>query len=217
MDFRKKFRVKPGRKFKLADIDPGFHGHHESEADAKQELEQHQRQADGHAAPVLRRPQPRAADRAARHRRGRQGRHLLARDQRHGPAGRQGAGLQAADARRARARLPVAGPSARSRQGRGRGLQPLALRGRAGRARAQARPEAGLAGALRLHQSVGGASQHREQHHDPEVLPLHLEGRAARPVQGAARRSRPAVEDQRRRTTASATIGTTTSTPSRMR
>ena len=39
MDFRKKFGVKPGRKLKLADIDPGFHGHHESEADAKQELE----------------------------------------------------------------------------------------------------------------------------------------------------------------------------------
>ena len=30
----------------------------------------------------------------------------------------------------------------------------------------------------------------REQHDDPEVLSLHLEGRAARPVQGAARRSR---------------------------
>ncbi len=40
MDFRKKFRVKPGRKFRLSDIDPGFHGHHESEADAKQELDQ---------------------------------------------------------------------------------------------------------------------------------------------------------------------------------
>jgi PPK2 family polyphosphate:nucleotide phosphotransferase len=40
MDFRKKFLVKPGHKFKLADIDPGFHGRHESEQDAKQELEQ---------------------------------------------------------------------------------------------------------------------------------------------------------------------------------
>ena len=33
------------------------------------------------------------------------------------------------------------------------------------------------------------ASPRREQHDHPEVLPLHLEGRAARPVQGAARRS----------------------------
>jgi PPK2 family polyphosphate:nucleotide phosphotransferase len=39
MDFRKKFGVKPGHKFKLADLDPGFHGHHGSEQDAKQELE----------------------------------------------------------------------------------------------------------------------------------------------------------------------------------
>jgi PPK2 family polyphosphate:nucleotide phosphotransferase len=39
MDFRKKFCVKPGRKFKLADFDPGFHGHHGSEEDAKQELD----------------------------------------------------------------------------------------------------------------------------------------------------------------------------------
>ena len=40
MDFRKKFLVKPGRKIRLADIDPGFHGRHESEQAAKQELEQ---------------------------------------------------------------------------------------------------------------------------------------------------------------------------------
>jgi PPK2 family polyphosphate:nucleotide phosphotransferase len=39
MDFRKNFQVKPGRKLKLADFDPGFHGHHESEEDAKQELD----------------------------------------------------------------------------------------------------------------------------------------------------------------------------------
>ena len=38
-----------------------------------------------------------------------------------------------------------------------------------------------------------------EQHDHPEVLPLHLEGRATRPLQGAARRSRTAVEDQRQR------------------
>ncbi len=95
------------------------------------------------------------------HRRRRQGRHLLARDQRHGPAGRQGAGLQAADARGARARLPLARPSACARQGRGRGVQSLALRGCAGRARPQARSEAGLEGALRLHQRLGEAARTR--------------------------------------------------------
>ena len=39
MDFRKKFRVEPGKRLKLADIDPAFCGGHGSEADAKQELE----------------------------------------------------------------------------------------------------------------------------------------------------------------------------------
>ena len=39
MDFRKKFLVKPGTKFKLSDIDPDFHGDM-SEEDGKQELEQ---------------------------------------------------------------------------------------------------------------------------------------------------------------------------------
>ena len=39
MNFRKKFCVKPGHKFKLADVDPDFHGHHTSEKDAKQELD----------------------------------------------------------------------------------------------------------------------------------------------------------------------------------
>ena len=39
----------------------------------------------------------------------------------------------------------------------------------------------------------------RQRHDDPEILPLHLQGRAARPLQGSPRRSRPAVEDQRGR------------------
>src|SRR5262249_31345524 len=39
MDLRKRFLVKPGHKFKLAHIDPDFHGSHMSEQDAKQALE----------------------------------------------------------------------------------------------------------------------------------------------------------------------------------
>ena len=57
----------------------------------------------------------------------------------------------------------------------------------------------------------------REQHDDPEILPLHLEGRAARSASrsgstipaGSGRSASP--------TTTSATIGTTISKPSRMR
>jgi PPK2 family polyphosphate:nucleotide phosphotransferase len=40
MNLRKRFLVSPGRKFKLADIDPDFHGDHTSEEEAKQELDQ---------------------------------------------------------------------------------------------------------------------------------------------------------------------------------
>ena len=39
MDFRKKFLVKPGSKVKLRDIDPGFHGGHADEAEAKADLD----------------------------------------------------------------------------------------------------------------------------------------------------------------------------------
>lgn len=41
MDFRSKFLVKPGSKVRLKDIDPGFHGNHESEEAAAQDLERY--------------------------------------------------------------------------------------------------------------------------------------------------------------------------------
>ena len=39
MDYRKKFRVKPGEKLRLNKLDPAFTGEHESEAIAKEETE----------------------------------------------------------------------------------------------------------------------------------------------------------------------------------
>ena len=41
MDFRKKFRVSPGVKFKLADIDPAYKGKHESHQSAALEIAHH--------------------------------------------------------------------------------------------------------------------------------------------------------------------------------
>ena len=38
MDYREKLMVRPGSKVSLADIDPGFHGHHESHEKAMPEL-----------------------------------------------------------------------------------------------------------------------------------------------------------------------------------
>ena len=41
MDFRKKFSVPPGAKFKLADIDPGYKGKHESHESAPPKIARH--------------------------------------------------------------------------------------------------------------------------------------------------------------------------------
>jgi PPK2 family polyphosphate:nucleotide phosphotransferase len=43
MDFRKMFRVEPDRKFRLADIDPGYHGEYASEEAAQSDLEEHKK------------------------------------------------------------------------------------------------------------------------------------------------------------------------------
>ena len=43
MDYRKRFRVKPGSKFRLSDHDPGFTDKYESEEEAKAELDHYQR------------------------------------------------------------------------------------------------------------------------------------------------------------------------------
>ena len=41
MDFRKKFVVKPGAKFRLGDIDPAYKGEHESHESAAAEIARH--------------------------------------------------------------------------------------------------------------------------------------------------------------------------------
>jgi PPK2 family polyphosphate:nucleotide phosphotransferase len=43
MDFREKFRVHPGKKFRLAAIDPGYRAHHETPESAKEETEHYRR------------------------------------------------------------------------------------------------------------------------------------------------------------------------------
>jgi PPK2 family polyphosphate:nucleotide phosphotransferase len=40
MHYREKLGVKPGRKVRIEDLDPGYHGKHESEGDAKKEIEE---------------------------------------------------------------------------------------------------------------------------------------------------------------------------------
>ena len=114
VDFRKKLIVEPGSKVRLKDIDPGYHGKHESEDEAADDLTKNVARLDRAAGAALRRAQACAPDRAAGHRRRRQGRHLLARDDGDEPAGHHRDRLQAADRGGARARLPLARASARA-------------------------------------------------------------------------------------------------------
>lgn len=62
MDFRKKFGVQPGTKFKLIDIDPAYKGDHESDQSAEFTLcfdegylEARERQTNSRANPAKRR------------------------------------------------------------------------------------------------------------------------------------------------------------------
>ena len=105
---------------------------------------------------------------------------------------------------------------ARPAQGRDRHLQSLALRGRPRRARPRPRPARRLVEALRPDQRVR-ADPHRERHDDRQVLPVDLEGRAARAVPGALRRPDEALEVLDGRPRRSASAGTTTRPPSTTR
>jgi Polyphosphate kinase 2 (PPK2) len=46
--------------------------------------------------------------------------------------------------------------------------------------------------ALRIHQRLGKAAGGGEEHHDSQILLVHIEGRAASPLQGTSRRFREA-------------------------
>ena len=138
MDYRNQFRVKPGHKFRLNKLDPAHSGKHKSEAEAKEETERFLKElarqqsllyAD-HKHSVLIVLQAMDAG-------GKDGtiKHVFSGVN---PQGVSVASLQATDAGRTRARLSLAGPCSRSGQRANRDFQPVALRGRAGRAGAQA-------------------------------------------------------------------------------
>ena len=139
MNFTKRFRVDPGSKVDFNAIDPGFHGSMRMRTRRRRSFNTIC-SASPTAARALRGKEPFAADRAAGHRRRRQGRHLLACDQRHGPARRSRHRLQAADRGGAgHDFLWRIHPHAPARQSRD--LQPLALRGCACRARHKLAPK----------------------------------------------------------------------------
>src|SRR5690606_15617464 len=108
-----------------------------------------------------------------------QGRDRPARRRSRGPAGRGPPLVRRPDARGARARLPVAHPQRPPAARVHRRVRPLALRGRARRARGRARAAGGVGGALRRDQPLRGGGR-RGRYDDRQ-------GRAPRVLRGAAR------------------------------
>ena len=121
--------------------------------------------------------------------------------------------LQGTELDGARARLPLAHPPGASAARRDRHLQPLALRGRARRARRGARPKRRLEEALRGHQ------RDFEQHLATRARPssscscTSRRTSSAKRLPGAHRRSREALEVRRPPISPSARAGTTTGRP----
>ena len=215
MDYRKSFVVEPGSKVRLKAIDPAFPGKHADEASARPTSPRSSCRADRAAVPALRREEARAPRRAPGHRRRRQGRHCLARDvSAMNPQGTTVTGFKQPTGRGGGPRLPLAGASARPGSRPGRRLQPLALRGRAGGARARPGAEGGLVEALRPDQRLREAAR-RHRHHHRQVLPLHLARGAARALQGPPRRPVAGSGRSATPTTRSAPSGTTTPGPTR--
>ena len=115
--------------------------------------------------------------------------------------------------RRSRARFPVARARGRPGARRDRGLQPLALRGRA-RARVHELSPRSRSALARI---VDFETPRPGRHGGDEVLSAHHARRAAAPVQAAPGRSAQAVEDRPQATTRSASAGTNTATRTKTR
>ena len=187
MDYRKEFRVEPDAKVKLNKLDPAFTGKHESPDEAKEETEAYAQKLFTQQALLYAEHKHsilvvlQALDAG-----GKDGtiKHVFTALN---PQGASVAALQAADPGRTRARLSLARPSPCAGTGRNRDLQPFALRGRAGHARPQAHRQGDLDGALSAHPRLRGPAG-RERNDDPQVLPAHQQGGAARALRPAPRR-----------------------------
>ena len=205
MDYRKEFRVEPDAKVKLNKLDPAYTGKHESPDEAKQEIEAY-RKSSSSSRPCS---TPSTSTRSSSSCRRSTPAARTARSSTCSPRSirrARASPLQAADPGRARARLSLARSSARAGKGRDRHLQPFALRGRAGHAGPQADRQGDLDGALSAHPRLRGPAG-GERNDDPQVLPAHQQGGAARALRPAPRRPEPQLEDQRIRLFRTGAVG----------
>ena len=206
---RDALRVKPGSRVRLEKLD------HQRDVRPRQGVrrprpprEQMERLREP-PGPAVGRGEAFGPRRPPGHRRRRQGRHDR---QGHGgvqPAGLPGLVVQGADARGARPRLPVAGPQADAGQGRGRHLQPLALRGRARRPGPRPRPEERLVEALRPDQRLRARRSPRAARPSSSSS---CRSTATSSASGSRRATttRPSAGSSRWATSRSASTGTTT-------
>ncbi len=175
-DLIERLRVPPGKKVRLKDYDPGWAqtkemkelGKDVVKARAQEILAAEPGRSRGSPGAPVRERRVLGAGLPPGDGRGGQGRHDQARDDRRESAGRAGLRVQGAVGRGARSQLPVALHEGAAGARPDRHLQPLVLRGRAGRpgasrvARApeasagQTRPEV-LEGSLRGHQRLRAA------------------------------------------------------------
>ena len=181
VNFTKKLMVEPGAKVRLAKFDPGLSRQARRRAGGREGAGGGQAQARRSAAQDVRRQPPLAADRAAGAGRRRQGRRLLARGQRHGPA-RLPACRASRRRRRRKRRTISSGASTRTRRPRARSRCSTArttrtcwspastswCRRRSGNARYE------------LINDWERLLARGERHHHPQVLPRGVQGGAAR-------------------------------------
>ena len=137
---------------------------------------------------------------------GREGRLDQARVRRSQSARGAGDVVRRADDGGEAARLSLADPPARAGRGRGRDLQSIALRGRAGGAGEEARDAVDLERALRVDQRLRAGARRRRVH-SAQVLPAHHRGRAGEAASGAREGSERRVEVERRGLEGARTVG----------
>ena len=193
MKYIKRFRVEPGSKVKLKNIDPGFKDHHANHKDAAEEIAQYQTKLRT-ARVALRRWTVLPPDLPTRNGYRGQGRD----DQPHpgtmNPQGCSVAGFKEPSSEELSHdflwRIHRAAPPREASL-----FQPLPLRGRADRPRPQLRPT--RSGPADTTRSTHSRTNSWRGTRYPQVLPAHLQTRTTQSLPGAARRSRQAMEDQR--------------------
>ena len=157
-DLARATRIAPGSKVDLDAHPPGARLGLRGETTARERTAKRAERMADLATDADGRAQASRARRPAGHGRLGQGRHRQALPRRPQPDERARRRLQGAQLDGARTRLPLAHPSGAPAARRDRHLQPLALRGRARRARRGARAQAGLEEALRGHQRIRGST-----------------------------------------------------------